>query len=523
MDKITALYCRLSREDDREGESVSIENQKAILEKHAIKKGLSNLKYYIDDGVSGSTFDRPAVRELLADVTARKVDVIIVKDLSRFGRSGYEVDQHLQYTFPYYDVRFIAIGNDYDSATNNKSQEMIASVVNLFNDFHNADISEKLRAVIRLRAENGTTHAPPPYGYYAGDKRSEFLINEFEAGVVREIFSMFIAGSNLSEIARHLNAKEIPTPSTRNKSIKKFTWCYTKITQMLSDKTYIGCFVALKRTTKSHKLKTRYYRPVDEWLIIEGHHEPIIDKDTFDTAQRLRNNNRRIRVAKDGDVGVLSGSIFCKDCGSSLRKHHTSYCCSAYALGGAHRINNRRCTIHSINRIVLEELVLNTIREAVELSLKDKKAFEKRVIKFADIENANSVKQKRSRLSQIQSRIETLENRIQSTHESFADGIITRDRFVKLLTSYETEQSGFITESECLCAEIDELEGRVLNINAFYNNVERFSDYSVLSADLARAFVDKIIVHEAVYKTADKRKKESQEIEIYLTNIGKWQ
>jgi hypothetical protein len=330
----------------------------------------------------------------------------------------------------------------------------------------------------------------------------------------------------INEICRILTAKGIPTPENHRMCKAASTpWDISSVCQMLEDPVYIGKYVSHKRSTVSYKNHKRIIRPESDWVVIDNHHPPIVDLEIFEAVQRLRDNRRR--YTKRGERSILSGLVRCADCGSTL-----SYClqgtngntpnfiCKTYRSADCH--NNHKCTRHGIRVSDLEAIVLKKIKDAVTLARKSKKEFSDKVYKSSNTDIEKTIKSKTAELGRVERRIAELDKVISRTYEDHVIGKLTDERFDKFLKNYEAEQSGLTASAETLRTEIDELKSKTANIQGFMNLVERHGDVETLTERIARDFIDRVIVHEAVFKTGTKRVKLSQEVEVYLTNIGKF-
>ncbi len=369
-DKITALYCRLSQDDMLQGESNSITNQKAILKKYAEDNGFSNTVYYVDDGVSGTTFERDGFKAMMTDVEAGKVSTVITKDLSRLGRDYLKTGEYIEIIFPDYDVRYIAINDGVDTF---KSENEFMAFKNIFNDWYARDTSKKIRAVFKAKGQSGKPLSYPIYGY----KRSEtdknlWVIDEEPAEVVRKIFRLCIKGYGPTQIARILTEEGILTPTAYalsqgrdngHKNAKLHRWGSETISGILEKPEYCGHTVNFRTHVKSYKNKKRVDNPKEDWLIFENTHEAIVTKHEFDLVQELRKNKRRL--TKHEEVNPFSGMVYCADCGkkmylcraTSLTTDQEHMKCATYAK------DKDGCTAHFIRTIVLKEIVLSELNK----------------------------------------------------------------------------------------------------------------------------------------------------------------
>jgi len=517
--KITALYCRLSREDEQIGDSNSIVNQKEMLAKYATDHGFKNTRFFVDDGISGTMFDRPGLNSMLDEVKSGNVAVVIFKDQSRIGRDVLEVGL-LKRQFDEHNVRFIAAADGLDSANGFDIMSIFRDVIN---EYYVAEASKKIRAVARSNALQGKAHSKVPYGYYIEKDRSIWFVNEEEADIVKDIFNKFVSGITPTDICRDFYKRKITKPSYRKKTeIDEdiYLWNVNKITKILDDTTYIGTFSHQKRTTQSYKNKKIVSRPEDEWVVIENHHAPIVDINVFELAQKLRETRRR--PSKTGDISLLSGLVFCADCGSTMTLTRTSkwlhFICSKYR-GSSNPHRRRLCSRHSARCDELESIALEEIQYTVDFAIKDREGFQKKVYQSTNTDNEKSLKLKTSKLVKTETRIVSLDKIISRTYEDNVEGKISDERFSKMLAGYENEQSELISVAENLQIEINELKSKASDLDSFMKLVEQFGEITELTSEVARAFIDKILVHEPTYRTGG-RVKTSQEIKVHLRHLG---
>ena len=367
--KITALYSRLSHEDELQGESNSISNQKLLLESYAKQHGFINLKWYIDDGYSGANFDRPDFQKMLADIEAGKVGTVIVKDMSRLGRNYIQVGMYTEMVFPQNGVRFIAVNDTVDSAN---GENDLTPLRNLFNEWFVRDTSKKIRASKRAKGMSGKpTTSQPVYGYLM-DKDGNFIVDEETAPVVQQIYRLCLAGNSPTRIARILTEQEIPTPGTlefrRTGSARRYhpghecRWADNTVAHILERREYLGHLVNFKTEKESYKSKRTLENPIEKQVVFENHHEPIIDAQTWERVQELRNQRRRPN--RFDEVGLLSGLLFCADCGSALhqQRYNTDQrSCDCY-ICGRYRSRTHDCTAHYIRTNILTAGILENLR-----------------------------------------------------------------------------------------------------------------------------------------------------------------
>jgi len=521
-DKITALYERLSKDDELQGDSMSIANQKVMLEKYAADHGFTNCVHFSDDGTSGTVFNRPGLNAMLENVKAGKVAVVIIKDQSRIGRDVLEVGL-LKRTFEENGVRFIAANDNLDTA---KGFDIMSIFRDVFNEWYVADTSKKIRSVKRSNAEAGNTRTgKPPYGYiHDPEDKQKYVIDEGPAEIVREIYTRIIAGDGVSKIANDLNRRGVDTSMTLYKKRKGIElpefphqWSGQQIQQIIQNETYIGNRVLQRLTTPSYKNHTRVVRPREEWCIFENHHAPLVDKEVFDKVQELRKVRRKF--SKTGDLGVLNGLVYCADCGDRLRIFHdvqnrgySAYICRRYPMG--------RCTRHSMNRPLLEKLVLEELQRVTEFARRDRAKFIKAIRSERDKETAKALKAKTATLTKNEKRVAELDAIINRIYEDHVSGKLSDERFSKMLAAYEVEQNTLAAEVAVLRVEVDDEKERADCIERFLKLCDKYTDFTELTAEVARTFIEKIVVHEAVRSPNHKYKKESQQIDIHFTFIG---
>jgi DNA invertase Pin-like site-specific DNA recombinase len=525
--KITALYCRLSSEDrnfETGGESNSIKNQKVILEKYAKEHGFTNIRFFVDDGISGTLFSRPALNAMLEEVNNDNVAVVITKDQSRIGRDVLEVGL-LKRQFEEHNVRFIAAADNLDTAN---GFDIMSIFRDVFNEFYVADTSKKIRAVKKTNALQGKAGRRVPYGYYTEEDKSVWLIDEYAASIVNEIFKKFTAGINPTEIGRGFYERKILSPMyyfQKSESIEKkqITWHISSIIKILENPAYIGKFVALKSTTQSYKNHKQIAIPEDEWIVIENHHPPLVSDEMFETAQRLRQSRRR--RSKSGEAGVLSGLAFCADCNATMTicnsGKHSYYICSRFRSRN-NLLNEKDCTRHSIVRADLEAIALAKIQETISLATTDKEKFTEFVYRSSNKDSDKAIKLKTAERDKAKKRVAELDKIISRIYEDHVAEKISDERFAKMLTGYENEQSELSGSAKRLEVEINELKGKVTKLDSFMKLVEKYGTIPELTVESARLFIERIVIHEPIYRDGNTKDKESQKVEVYLMYLGEF-
>lgn len=527
QEEITALYCRLSQDDKQEGDSNSIINQKKILKKYALDRGYTNIQFYIDDGVSGTTFNRVGFQSMIADVEAGKVKRVIVKDMSRLGRDYLQVGMYTEIFFPEHDVHFIAVNDGVDS---NQEDNEFTPFRNIINEWYAKDTSKKIRAVKRSKGMAGEhIGSHPPYGYMKNpENKKEWIIDEEAAEVVREIFRLCVGGYGPTRIAHILTERKIlcPTYYALEKGGKprtalpadKYTWNGPVVAKILDRMDYLGHTVNFKTHVKSYKVHKTIYNSPDQWKVFEGTHEAIIDKETFEIVQKIRAGKRR--PTRMGEMPMFSGLLYCADCGRKLsfhrkadepaEKHH--YLCENY------RSNTANCTMHYIRNVVVERIVLENLKEVIQYVSNYEDEFVQMIMDSDMRQRNRELAQKKKRLAEIQKRIGELDTIFQRIYEDNIIGKLSDERFMKMSKGYEDEQHTLQTEANEIQSELQQEEKKSVDVKRFLAIVKKYTDLTELTPEILREFIDKIIVH-APDKSSGRR---LQEIEIIYNHIGEF-
>jgi len=528
-EKITALYCRLSVDDRADGESNSITSQKSILTKYSEEHGFKNTKFFIDDGVSGTMFSRPGLNSMLEEVNADRVAVVIIKDQSRIGRDVLEVGL-LKRQFEEHNVRFIAASDGYDTAN---GYDMMSIMRDVINEYYVADCSRKIRAVKRANAEKGKLSSIMSYGYIPDkNDNSIWQIDEEAAPIIRELFQRVIEGEGVTNIARDLNERGIISPGARKMELRGKSiadvdtrWFPGTVSKLLKNVVYIGTQISQRLSTISYKNRKRITRPEEEWVVIENHHPAIIDKETFDTVQNLRYNTK-VKRNKVGYTGPLGGLVFCFDCGSRMRIS-TSRSSSYYVCTKYQSERNRLhvvCSRHGINRDALEQIVLAKIQEAVTEAHADREAFAERIHRNSNKENEQILRNKTSEIKKSERRIVELDKIIKRIYEDNINGRLSDERFNKMLSDYEKEQTELTAGLKTLHTEVEAIKQKTAGIDSFFKLVDRHAEVTELTTETARLFIERVAVHESVKTSSDSNKGKtiSQEVDIHFNFIGKY-
>ena len=524
-EKITALYCRLSRDDEQLGESNSIKNQKSILSKYAKDNHFINTKFFVDDGYSGTSFTRPAFMEMMELAESGKVGTIIVKDHSRLGRNRLIIGQLLEEDFVRLNIRYIAIMDNIDT---DKGLNDFLPIQDWFNEMHAKNTSQKVRAVFKNKGNSGIPLTiNVPYGYKKDPlDKNKWIIDEPAAEIVRRIYDLCIQGYGTHQICNILKQEKVPTPKEYKAihglcnyhiSEVKYCWQDRSIYDILFRQEYIGDTVNFKGTTKSFKDKSKIYFPKEQWKIFKNTHEPIIDEETWNTVQRIREN--RQRPTKIGKINIFSGHLFCKDCGSKLyyctsrsyteNKHF--YRCSKYK-----NTSSKSCTSHTIREHILKELVLENIKQVLSYIRSYEELFIKQKLETSleEQKKINSTNQKL--LSQYEKRIKDIDNLIQHIYEDNISGKITDERFTTLSLNYEKEQKELKSKVKELASMLDTTKQQELDLTSFVSKVKQYTKISELTPEIINELISKIYV----YQSEKVNGKPTQQIDIYYNGVG---
>ena len=521
-DNITALYARLSQEDALDGESNSIANQKKILLKYAKDNGFPNPTFFIDDGVSGVTFDRPGWNEMIRLSEAGKVKTVIVKDMSRMGRDYLKVGYYTESFFAERDIRYIAINDGVDS---DKGDNEFTPFRNLFNDFYARDTSKKIRAVMRSKGNAGEHLCTnPPYGYRKDpDDKKKWIVDEEAAAVVKKIFDLCIAGKGPMQIAKVLTADKVLTVKAyyakrdgKAMPDNLYRWDYKSIAGILERLEYTGCTVNFKTYSKSHKLKKRLQNAPENYRIFPNTQPAIIEEQVFERVQELRANKRR--PTKTGRQGLFSGLLYCADCGEKLyfcttnsftpKQEH--YVCSNY------KSNTGTCSAHFIREETLKLFVLQRIFDVTAMFFDDIQSFQNMVYQQRFEEAEKAVKRQKKELEQARKRIAELDRIFKRIYEDDINGTISHERFLKLSAEYEAEQKELTEFVKVEQAAVDTYEQDRMDFDSFAAVIRKYVGIRELTPTIVNEFVKKIIVHAPDKSSGHRR----QKIEIVWNFIG---
>ncbi len=527
-DKMTALYCRLSQEDDRAGESLSIENQKAMLLQYAREHHFPNPMFFVDDGVSGVTYDRPGFQAMLAEIEAGRVAVAITKDLSRLGRNSALTGLYTNFTFPQNGVRFIAINDNYDTIDPNRVDNDFAGIKNWFNEFYARDTSRKIRAVQKAKGERGvplTTNVP--YGYVKDPENPRrWVVDPVAADVVKRIFNLCMEGRGPMQIANQLKSDKVLTPTayralqgikTPNKKPEDpYDWHSSTVVAILERREYTGCTVNFKTYTNSIWDKKQRDNPLEKQAIFPNTHEAIIEEAVFEKVQQVR--QQRHRKTRTGRSSIFSGLVYCADCGEKLYYGATNN----YRPEGAffdcslHWKHKDKCGTHYIRETVLSHIVLKHIQAVTGYILRHEAHFRTVMEEQLRLESSEQIRIRRKRLERNENRIAELKRLFIRIYEDNASGRLSDDRFDMLSLTYETEQKQLENECVTLRQEIEVQERQNENVEKFIQTAHKYVGIDELDGYALRELVSAIYV-DAPDKSSGKR---VQHIHIQYDGLG---
>lgn len=506
---IAGLYYRLSQEDERQGESVSIDNQRTMLRKYAEERGFEVYGEYIDDGVSGTTFQRPEVQRLLDDAKTGIINTIIVKDLSRFGRNYIEVGQYVDYVFPAFGIRFIAIQDNVDTANRDSGAMEMMPIMNVFNEWHAANTSKKIRAVKRSNAIAGVYSArKATYGYVKGtDKKRTPVIDEEAAPIVRRIFELYVSGISPKNIADILNAEGIPSPGQyayeklghKGRPNEMRLWCEVSIRYMVNNIMYLGHLAQLQETTISYKNHKRCAKDKKDWIVVHNNHEPIISQELWDKAQERQKHMAQGRRTKTGFVHPLSGFLVCADCGNKLKmsghlnKKRTEY--TYHFDCGIHlRYGKTLCFSHYISAKDLEEIVLDDIRTMAQRIVLDEKNIKNEFIRHNAELADKAIKTAKKELQIKHKRTEELSRLMQLAYEDRLKGKMPEDICVSFIRKYSEEQKRLEEEIAELETKLNETENTLQSADDFIRNIKKYLEAPTLTREMCYELLDRVVV-----------------------------
>ena len=526
---ITALYCRLSRDDGTESESNSIGNQKKLLSQKAKEMGLTDTKYYVDDGYTGTNFNRPGFQQLIDDIEIGLVSAVMVKDLSRLGRDYVSVGNYTDSYFPEHNIRFIAVNDAIDS---DEGESEIAPFKNILNEMYARDISKKIRSSHRLRGSMGEPLSQPPYGYTKSpENKKKWIIDPEAATVVKSIFKMCLDGKGNETIARELQENKVLIPmaywqSKRlNRGGKKtqtnpYKWCKTTVQKILSQQEYCGDIINFKTYSKSFKNKRRIENSKENWAVFKDVNEPIIDRETFETVQKFFSKTKRRAPKKEnGERSIFNGLIYCGDCHSKMRYHTSTsnkeihyFTCSDNKVDYRGKCPGR----HYVRADALEEVVKLELRRLVEMLEIDESYFAQLLLRKNDEEREKDKKFLESELQKAIARSNMVSQLYEKLYEDNVIGKVSDEWFVELSHKYEKERMDLKAKIADTRHQIEELKNTNSEYGKFISAIRRFMQMDNLTSPLLRELID----HIDVFETEGTGKSRTQRIVIYYRFIG---
>ena len=525
---ITALYCRLSRDDGAEGESNSIANQKKLLAKYAKEHGFLNTKFYVDDGFTGTNFNRPGFQQMLEDMEMGYISTVIVKDSSRFGRNYLEVGQYTDYYFPENNIRYIAINDSVDS---DNGEDDFSAFRNVMNEMYARDISRKIRSSHRLRGNSGEPLSPPPYGYMKSpENKKKWVIDPEAAEVVRRIFRLCMEGKGNETIARILQEDEVLVPQAYwqskglNRGGKKtqpnpYKWCKTTIAKMLAQQEYCGDVINFKTYSKSFRNKKRIQNPEENWAIFKDVHEPIIDRETFEIVQSYISKTRRRAPKKEnGEKNMFADLLYCADCGSKLWyniNHPNSeikyFNCSNYKGSRGTCEKTHYIRVDSIEQVVMAELQC-----VAQYLIDEEEEFAAILEEKTNNDIASEQKRLKASIAASDARLKEIERLYERVYEDNVNGKVTDDWFMKLTHKYEAETEQTQKNIISMQNELANLEEKRGQKDSFLRAVRRFMEMKTLNPIILKELIEKI----EVYHVEGSGKNKTQRIVIHYRFVG---
>lgn len=526
---ITALYCRLSRDDGTESESNSIGNQKKLLSQKAKEMSLTDTKYYVDDGYTGTNFNRPGFQQLIDDIEIGLVSAVMVKDLSRLGRDYVSVGNYTDSYFPEHNIRFIAVNDAIDS---DEGESEIAPFKNILNEMYARDISKKIRSSHRLRGSMGEPLSQPPYGYMKSpEDKKKWIIDPEAATVVKSIFKMCLDGKGNETIARELQESEVLIPMAywRSKGLNRggkktqtnpYKWCKTTIQKILSQQEYCGDIINFKTYSKSFKNKRRIENSKENWAVFKDVNEPIIDRETFETVQKfISKTKRRAPKKENGERSIFNGLIYCGDCHSKMRYHTSTsnkeihyFTCSDNKVDYRGKCPGR----HYVRADALEEVVKLELRRLVEMLEIDESYFARLLLRKNDEEREKDKKFLESELQKAIARSGMVSQLYEKLYEDNVIGKVSDEWFIELSHKYEKERMDLKAKIADTRHKIEELKNNNSEYEKFISAIRRFMQMDNLTSPLLRELID----HIDVFETEGTGKNRTQRIVIYYRFIG---
>ena len=547
-EKITALYERLSRDDEMVGDSNSIVNQKKMLEDYAKQNGYTNIEHFTDDGYSGGSFDRPDWKRMIAGIENGSIGTVIVKDMSRIGRDYLQVGFYTEVMSKEKEVHFIAIANGVDNQKRESSE--FAPFLNIMNEWYIRDSSRKVTTVLRARGMEGKhTTNNAIYGYRKSEEdKNQWVIDEEAAEVVRRIYRMSLEGKGPYEIARILSEEQIERPSyylakrglgtcrSNNNTATPYVWRGATVRDILSKPEYMGHTVNFRSYKESYKDKRAKKTPKEDWVIFKSTQEAIVSEEMWNKVQELRKTVRRTDTV--GEANPFTGLLYCADCGAKMYNHRggagrarnwkgelngkrrpdrDEYNCSTYNL--SRQSYDKQCSQHYIRTEVVRKLVLETIKAVSDYVITNEEEFINRIYSSSRDKQKESIRSLKRKIAQDTKRVNELNMLMKKLYEDNFSGKLSDKRFEFMLSEFENEQDTIEISMENAKAEIEKYESDTVRADKFIELVKRYTDFSELTTPMLNEFVEKILVHEADYSSGER----VQEVEIYLNFIGKFE
>ena len=501
------LYLRLSRDDNLEGESYSISNQKILLTKAAKDMGYTHLEVFSDDGVSGVTMNRPGFKRMMAELEKGYAQAVFVKDLSRLGRNYVEVGKLMDTFFPEHDIRLVAVSDAIDTS---EGESEMAPIKNVFNEWYARDISKKRRISNKIKGNSGIPMGQPPYGYKKDpDDPKRWVIDDEAAAVVREIFELHLAGLGSEQIAKHLEDNGVLTPRAywlskgvnrpgKRKDLDPTHWSTASVGKILEKQEYCGDVINFKTYSKSYKLKKRIDNDPENWVVFEGVHEPVIDRGTWERVQEKRKNVRK-RKTRDGEVSLFSGLLVCADCGHNLNFHFNQvnhdikyFNCSNY------KGNRGTCSsTHYVRADFLEEVVLAEIKRLTKYATAYEEQFAQAVMGFSQKNAATDREALKKSLYAMQARDRELDTLFERIYEDNVAGKLTDERFARMSAKYDAEQKELTEKIKATRDAIDKSAAKAITTDMFISTVRKYTRARKLTSRMVNELIDHIEVHQA--------------------------
>lgn len=525
---IAGIYVRLSRDDERAGESLSIENQKAMLIKYVREKGWTLHDIYVDDGISGTTFDREGVQRLLGDAKSGIINTIVVKDLSRFGRNYIQVGQYIDYIFPTFGIRFIAVSDNIDTAGANSTAMDMMPITNVFNEWYAANTSRKVRAIFVSNAKRGKSNMSyPPYGYvFSDDGKRTFVINDEVSANVRRIFEMRARGIPPSQIATTFNEEGIQTPQDykveklgKYASVKSYhLWTDATIRKILVNPAYIGNLALQRRTTVSYKNHKAILRPEDEWIVTENAHLPIVSKELWDRVREVERSVSQGKKTRRGYTHPFSGFLFCADCGGKMKLNYyplkrngrINDIVYTFNCGCHKRLGKAYCFNHYIKAADVENILLDDIKSKANFMIANEAKVRKNYLLYQKQADERTETENKYELERKKRRFEKLDALIEGAFEEKLEGKIPEDICLKLIEKYTAERQELSASINQLESNEESLQQAKTDIEDFIGRVKKHLKDVSITRELCLELIDKIVIGGSPSVTG-----KPQEVEIY--------